>query len=100
MMFGHVLEVRTSARRPWSHFKIHPMRKNGSRFGHVYARHLVWGKLSIIFGQPHLIPVTVCAYCHEEIQRVGEDSLDYCESCHSIEGDTFEMTTEEYEGRQ
>jgi hypothetical protein len=41
--------------------------------------------------------ITVCAHCMEEIQRVGEDALDWCSDCQSIEGDTLQITTEEYE---
>lgn len=89
-ILNHELEVKFSARHKWTHFKIH-------REKHGYYKHLVWGKLSIIFGQPHLVPITVCEHCNEEIMRVGEDYLDYCEGCQSIEGPTVEITTEEYE---
>ncbi len=51
----------------------------------------------MLWGQPHLSPMTICAACHEEIQRVGEDCLDWCEGCQSIEAETLEVTTEEYE---
>lgn len=87
-LLNHIVEVRMSSRRPWTHFKVH-------RYG-LY-RHLVWGKLSVIYGQPHLMPITVCAHCNEEIQRVGQDYLDWCEGCQQIEGDTIEMTIEEFE---
>lgn len=34
---------------------------------------------------------TACAYCHEEIRRIGEDALDYCENCGVVEGQTIEI---------
>ncbi len=87
-LFNHELEISFGARHKWGHFKVHR---------HEYYKHLVWGKLSVIFGQPHLVPVIVCGHCNEEIMRVGEDYLDYCEGCQSIEGPTLEISTEEYE---
>lgn len=44
--------------------------------------------------------VTVCAHCSEAIERVGADALDYCENCQLIEGETREVTLEEYEAGQ
>lgn len=41
--------------------------------------------------------VRVCAECNEEIKRVGEDLLDWCESCQSLEGKTKTLTQDEYE---
>lgn len=87
---NYIIEAHLRARRPWTHFKIHD---------HSYYKHLVWGKLSMTFGQPHLVPVTVCVNCYEEIQGLsaGDEGWDYCEGCHQVEPDTMEMTTEEYE---
>lgn len=92
-IFNHVIEARLSSLHSWSHFKIHKY----PRFGPAMYKHLVWGKLSVIYGQPHLMPITVCAHCNEEIQSVGEDYLDWCESCQAVEGDTTTMTMEEFE---
>jgi hypothetical protein len=92
-ILNHIVEANLSSRHPWTHFKIH----KSPRFGPPMYRHLVWGKLSVIFGQPHLMPITVCAHCNEEIRLVGEDSLDWCESCQSLEGDTRTITMEEFE---
>lgn len=89
--FNRVIEFNTRARHPFTHFKVH---------SHEYWTHVVWGKFSLIYGQPHLEPMTVCAHCFEEISRVGEDYLDWCEGCQQVEGDTLEITTEEYERRQ
>jgi hypothetical protein len=89
-LFNHVIELHARARHPFTHFKVHRRE---------YWTHVVWGKLSLIYGQPHLEPMTVCAHCSEEIQRVGEDYLDWCEGCQSLEGDTEEITAEEFERR-
>lgn len=87
-LLNYVFEASLSSKHKWTHFRVHK---------YEYYKHLVWGPVSIVFGQPHLMPMTVCAHCYEEIVRVGEDYLDYCESCNQIEGDTLEITTEEYE---
>lgn len=97
-LFNYVVEAHLHARRPWSHFKVHRHREN-RWYGAVLYRHLVWGKLSIIFGQPHLVPITVCSHCNEEIARVGGDYLDWCAGCQCLEGPTEEITTEEFERR-
>lgn len=89
-IFNHVLEVKFSSRQSWSHLRLHTRE---------YWSHLVWGKLSVVFGQPHLEPIRVCADCSEEIQVLSHDYLDYCSSCQQIEGRTEEITTEEYERR-
>jgi hypothetical protein len=89
-LFNHVIEINTRARWPFTHFRVHR---------HDMHTHVVWGRLSVIYGQPHLAEITVCAHCDEEIQRVGEDYLDWCEGCQSIEGDTETITIEEYERR-
>jgi hypothetical protein len=89
-LFNHVIELHTRARWPFTHFRVHK---------HSLYSHIVWGKLSLIVGQPHLMPMTVCSHCFEEIARVGEDALDWCEGCQQLEGDTEEVTTEEYERR-
>jgi hypothetical protein len=46
--------------------------------------------------------IRVCAHCCGEIRvmRTGDDWLDYCEGCQQVEGDTKEITVEEYEARQ
>lgn len=89
-LLNHVLELNFRARNSFTHFRVHRRE---------YYTHVCWWKASLLFGQPHLEPVTVCAACGEEIRRVGEDALDWCEGCQSIEGDTREITTEEYEAR-
>jgi hypothetical protein len=45
------------------------------------------------------MPMRVCAECFEEIQGIssGDESWDYCEGCHQIEGETLDVTMEEYE---
>jgi hypothetical protein len=78
---------------------------DGRIFHRPYFSHLSWWKVSLIWGQPHLEPVTLCAECDstEELQyvRAGEDeSLCYCEACRSVEGRTREVTMEEWEAMQ
>jgi hypothetical protein len=92
-LFNHVVECHFRARRKWNDFKV---------FKEDYYTHVVWGRMSLIFGQPHLTPVRVCAHCYEEIQVLnsGDEWWDYCEGCHQVEGDTVEITMEEYEARQ
>jgi hypothetical protein len=92
-LFNHVLELDFRALRKWSDLKV---------FTCPYYTHVVWGKMSLIYGQPHLEPVRVCAHCYEEIKvlNAGDEWLDYCEDCHQVEGKTLEITMEEYEARQ
>lgn len=97
-LFNYILEASTSALQPWSHFRVHSIRPH--RFGATYARHLVWGQFSIEFGQPHLMPITVCADCMEQIGNVpcgDDDMLSFCEGCQAVEGSTTELTMEQYE---
>lgn len=92
-LFNHEIEVRLRARWPWTHMKMHRR---------PYYRHFVWGKLSVIFGQPHLEPITVCAECGEatETKSAGDEFWTWCEGCQTVEGRTEEITMEEYEQRQ
>ncbi len=90
-IFNHTIEFNTRAKNTLTHLKLHKR---------PYYNHLCWWKFSLLYGQSHLEPITVCAHCYEEIQRVGCDSLDWCEGCQQIEGDTLELTTEEWEARQ
>lgn len=89
-LFNYVFEPRLSSLHKWTHMRLHRR---------PYYSHFVWGPISVIFGQPHLEPVIVCKHCREEISSVGYygDSLSYCESCQEVEGDTIEITMEEYE---
>lgn len=62
--------------------------------------HLIWGKLSVIYGQPHLEEIEVHKGCNGSVHGVGEDGISYCEDCETIvEGDTEYITIEEYESR-
>ena len=84
------LACRLSSRHRWSHFRIHRR---------AYYTHLVWGRLSILCGFPGLEEIDVCKHCSEEISRVGEDYLNWCEGCQQLEGDTETITLKEYEAR-
>jgi hypothetical protein len=90
-LFNYSIEVSFRSRWPWTHMKLH-------RYG-VYS-HFVWGKLSILYGQPHLVEVEVCKFCSSEVEHIGEDGISYCEEgCGIVEGDTETITMEEYEKR-
>jgi hypothetical protein len=89
-LFNHVVEFHTRAKRSFTDFKV---------FKRPYYTHVVWGKFSLLYGQPHLIPVTICEYCNEETTGIsaGDESWTYCENCQRVEVPTLEVTTEEYE---
>ena len=92
-LFNHVLDVRLSSLRPWTHFRIHKYEMH---------RHLVWGRLSVIFGQPHLEPVAICAECGSvEIGErfAGDEGWTVCDSCGSIEQGYEYLTLQEAEAR-
>lgn len=92
-LLNHVLEVNLRARRKWSDPVL---------IRQPYYSRFVIGKLSLLWGQPHLEPVTVCCDCGEATTGLsaGDESWTYCEGCQSIEPRTEEITTEEYERRQ
>jgi len=91
-ILNYILEANFRSLRPVTHFKIHK---------HEYYSHLVWGPLSLVWGQPHLTPVQVHTGCGGEVQNVGEDGISYCTECeHICEGDTEYITTEEWEMAQ
>lgn len=91
------IEIGFCALWPWSHFEIHKpsfrMRREG------FYRHLVWGRFSLIIEQPQIETVRVCSHCLDEIGCVsfGDESLDHCESCQSVEGDTHEVSLWDFE---
>lgn len=89
-IFNFIVEASFKARQSWTHIKLHT---------YDYYRHFVWGKITILFGQPHLVPISVCNYCDEELSAVGagDEIWDYCESCGAIEPEHRDITTEEYE---
>lgn len=90
-IFNHVIEADLGARHKWTHFKIHKRE--------MY-KHLVWGKLSVIFGQPHLEEVRFCAECmSSECGEVsaGDESWTVCRECRSVEQGYIYMTMEEAE---
>ena len=76
------------ASHKWSHFKIHDQ--------NVY-KHLVWGKISIIYGRPGLEELEVCPHCKAEAQELGD--LTYCtEGCGCIEDvGSMTITMDEWE---
>lgn len=88
-LFNYIIELR-GARQPWTHFRIHryPMH-----------RHIIWGRLSLTVGQPHLEEIRVCSECGEAIEckSAGDESWDWCEGCQQLEGRTEYVTMEKYE---
>lgn len=92
-LFNYILEVSNGALRPWSYFKIHR---------HSLYKHLVWGRLSISFGQPHLEEIGLCAVCGStEIgeQQAGDEGWTVCDDCGSVEQGYEYITVEEAEKR-
>lgn len=90
-VFNYVIELNLRARQPWSHFRIH-------RHRNLMYSHLVFGKLSVVWGQPHLAEVEVHSGCGGLVHGIGEDYISYCEDCETIvEGATKLITMEEYE---
>lgn len=92
-IFDHELEIRLSSLHKWSHFRIHK---------YDMHRHIVWGKLSIIFGQPHLEEIEICAECSSpEIREVGagDEGWTVCPDCGSVEQGYEYITIEQAEKR-
>lgn len=88
-IFNHIIELNFRAKLPITHFKVHKR---------DYYTHIVWGKMSLIYGQPHLEPIHVHKGCNGLVNGLGEDSISYCEDCETIvEGDTEYITLEEFE---
>lgn len=87
-VFNYVIEASLCSLHSWKHFKLHDRKSH---------KHLVWGKLSVIFGQPHLEEVQVCIDCGEEARNIGEDGISFCEGCGICEGRTKIITVEEFE---
>lgn len=89
-LFNYVIEADLGSKHKWSHFRIHK---------YEMYKHIVWGKLSIIVGQPHLTEIHVCSQCYEQISGLsaGDEGWNYCEGCQQVEGETEYITEEEYE---
>jgi hypothetical protein len=91
-MFNRFFVAGLTARWPWTHFRIHREPQDV---------HLVWGKLSVQFAKtdPDAEMIRVCCACHGAIEVVsaGDESWDVCEGCGQIEGNTVEITLDEYE---
>lgn len=97
-LFNHIIEF-SKAVRPWSYISYNIYRGVWDRT--VNNRQIVWGKLSLCWGQPHLATVCVCSECSEEIdvKRAGDESLNWCENCQQLEPRTETITAEEQERR-
>jgi hypothetical protein len=90
-LFNYVLEIRFHAKQSWSHFRIHK---------HDMHRHLVWGRISATYGQPHLEEVSLCAQCGSPEARevsCGDEGWTICPDCGTVEGGYTYVTMEEYE---
>lgn len=88
-LFDHIFELNFRAKRSWLDARL---------FKREYYTHFVWGKISFLFGQPHLEPVKVHKGCNGLVRGIGEDYISYCEDCETIvEGDTEHITMEEWE---
>jgi len=89
-MFNYKFELNFRARHKWTHFKVH---------NHYWYKHVVWGRISLIFGQPHLVHITVCSACKNEVRGIwaGDEGVTICDECQQIEPETEIITIEEYE---
>lgn len=92
-ILNYILEVGFHAKQSWTHFRVHksPMH-----------RHLVWGRLSVIFGQPHLEEIGLCTQCGStEIGEVGvgDEGWTVCRDCNAVEQGYEYVTLEEAERR-
>jgi hypothetical protein len=88
-LLNHVIELNFRARCKWTAPHL---------YNRLYYRHFVWGRVSLIFGQPHLEPVEIHSGCGASVRGIGEDLISYCEGCETIvEGQTEWVTFEEYE---
>lgn len=65
-LFGYIIESSLNSKHLFKHFKVH---KRGAGI-----KHLVWGKLSIIFG-----PEQFCEACDISTGL----QLNYCDDCYS-----------------
>jgi hypothetical protein len=89
------LYVGMSARWPWTKIEL-------SRSYHHYSGYramtFVWGKFIISLDYTRYTrELTLCGYCNEPVSRVGEDALDWCESCQCVEGNTYSELEYVYE---
>ncbi len=98
-LFAYYIDMGFTARWAWSQFKIHRPRFNSGHQG--FYRHLVWGRFSLHISQPQIETVRCCSGCDEEMGTVsfGDETLDHCESCQSVEGDTYEISLWDFEQR-
>jgi hypothetical protein len=90
-LFNYIIEVGFRSRHKWSHFKLHDNRRR------LNYQHLIWGKLSILWGQPHLVEIECCEFCLDQVEHMGEDGISVCEGCGIVEGHTKTLTAEEWE---
>ena len=85
------LTVRLHARCPWTHFKTYKYREGSMYFGPVYARHLVWGRLSILLEDIDLELFGTCKLCgsYDIAEQSGgmdsDESWTVCDNCGAIE---------------
>ena len=103
-LFNYELTINMNAIQPWTHFKIHrhPRNRWGHAKGKTLYRHLVWGRISIIWGQPHLEEIGICALCEStEIgeECAGDEGWTVCRDCGAVEQGYEYITIEEAEKR-
>lgn len=64
-IFNYIIEPSLNSRHPFNHFKIHKRSRE--------TRHLVWGKISVLFG-----PEQFCEECEKNIGL----QLIHCDECY------------------
>ncbi len=97
---GHFeLKISNGSLQPWSHFRVHRI-QGESRFSFEPGRHIVAGRISIIWGYPGLEQVQVCSECSNgtiEVVSAGDECWNVCQDCRTIEGQTHYITRAELE---
>jgi len=92
-IFNYTIEISNHARHKWSHFKIHDYGTH---------KHLVWGRLAVIYGRPDLEEVSFCACCESpECREIGcgDESWTVCPDCGAIEQGYLYLSVLEAEAR-
>jgi len=91
------LYMTLRAKCPYPYFEF---RRQYSRYSGYRSTTLILGKLVIIMDWTcYTRTIQLCGYCDEPISRIGEDALDWCESCQCVEGNTYSELEYIYESK-
>jgi hypothetical protein len=64
-LFGYIIEPSLSSKHSFKHFRLHRRSRE--------TRHLVWGKISIVYGREQ--------FCEDCEKSIGLD-FPYCDECY------------------